>query len=77
MTEQWFSDGDIGTPLYEWHTPLSSKTVDYGTYHEIQLALERRIKKNRKDDPCVESQSEVYYKVINSLCFLSYFNVVN
>ena len=61
-----FSEGDIGTTLYEWHSPISSKKLDFGTYHEKVLTLEDRISDNfSEDEPCLESSHEAtYYKVI-------------
>ena len=61
-----FSEGDIGTTLYEWHSPISSKKLDFGTYHEKVLTLEERISDNfSEDEPCLESSHEtIYYKVM-------------
>ena len=59
-----FSEGDIGTTLYEWHSPISSKKLDFGTYHEKVLNLEER-KSDNEDEPCVDSSHEtIYYKVL-------------
>ena len=68
MIRSWtsFSDGDIGTTLYEWHSPISSKKLDFGTYHEKMVTLEERKSDNfNEDELCDEfSHETVYYKVM-------------
>ena len=70
-----FSEGDIGTTLYEWHSPISSKKLDFGTYHEKVLNLEER-KSDNEDEPCVDSSHEtIYYKVLLSFIETRFFSV--
>ena len=63
----FFTEGDIGTTLYEWHSLISSKKLDFGTYHEKVLTLEKRISDNfNEDEPCFVSGHEtIYYKVLS------------